>query len=98
MGHNEDGAVLDIYNSYMIHARIQISASEPAVEFTALCYAGELCGNAVGFNLHTGILSTMNDVFPKNINTSAVRELYCMVYDCYSTHFIYKCYNCKNCK
>ena len=75
MGHNEDGAVIDIYNSYMIHARLQVSASEPAVEFTALCYAGELCGNAVGFNLHTGILSTTNAVFPKNINTSAVREL-----------------------
>ena len=79
MGHNEDGAAINFYTSYMINARIQGSASEPAVEFTALCYPGELCGDAVGFNLHTGILVTVNAVFPKNINTSAVRELYWIV-------------------
>ena len=75
MGHNEDDAIVDIYAAYLVHGRITTSAPETVEEFTALCYPGELCGNCANFNLHTGVLSTANAVFPKNINTSAVRKL-----------------------
>ena len=75
MGHNEDNDRVDIYAAYLVHSRITTSAPETVEEFTALCYPGELCGNAVGFNLHTGVLSTTNAVFPKNINASAARKL-----------------------
>jgi hypothetical protein len=45
-------------------------------EFTAMCYAAELCGNAFGFNVNTGLVFSVNAVFPKNINTSAVPRNY----------------------
>ena len=83
MGHNEDGSKIDISNTYLIKARITepqttntaMASSRPMQEFTAFCYPGELCGNAFGFNIETGLVSTVNSVFPKNINTAAVREL-----------------------
>ena len=75
MGHNEDNSKVDVNTVYLVHARIAASEPETVEEFTALCYPGLLCGNTVGFNLHTGVLSTTNAVFPKSINTSAVRKL-----------------------
>ena len=80
MGHNEDGDKISVNSSFMVHARITepaVSANEDASEveeFTALCYAAELCGNAFGFNLNTGVVLTVNAVFPKKINSSAIRE------------------------
>lgn len=76
MGHNEDGDKISVNTSYMVHARITNSTSQAAQEFTALCYAAELCGTAFGYNLNTGLVTTCNAVFPKNINSSAVRKFY----------------------
>lgn len=81
MGHNEDGGKISVNTSFMVHARIvdstyDASSSQTAQEFTALCYAAELCGTAFGYNLNTGLASTCNAVFPKNINSSAVRKFY----------------------
>ena len=80
MGHNEDGGKISVNTSYMVHARITNSTSQAAQEFTALCYAAELCGTAFGYNLNTGIVTTCNAVFPKNINSSAVRKFYALSY------------------
>ena len=79
MGHNEDGGKISVNTSYMVHARITESTqdaglSQAVQEFTALCYAAEICGTAFGFNVNTGLVFTSNAVFPKNINTSAVRK------------------------
>ena len=76
MGHNEDGDKISVNTSFMVHARITNSTSQAAQEFTALCYAAELCGTAFGYNLNTGLVTTCNAVFPKNINSSAVRKFY----------------------
>lgn len=84
MGHNEDGDKINVNTSYMVHARITQPAhdtiltrsSSEVEEFTALCYAAELCGNAFGFNLNTGVVFTVNAVFPKKINSSAIRECF----------------------
>ena len=73
MGHNEDGAIIDIYTTYLIHARINGTSGEME-EFTALCYPGELCGNAFGYNLKTRLITTVNAVFPKKIVSSAIRK------------------------
>lgn len=77
MGHNEDGDKMSVNTSFVVHARINESANE---EFTALCYAAELCGNAFGFNLKANLVSTCNAVFPLYINTSAVRKC-CFYHD-----------------
>ena len=83
MGHNEDGDRIDVNTTFMVHARIvepgraNEDASAASEEFTALCYAAELCGNAFGFNLNTGVAFTVNAVFPKKINSSGVRECFC---------------------
>ena len=75
MGHNEDGDKMDVNTTYLVHARIADPAQPQTVqEFTALCYPGQICGNAFGFNLNTGLVCTSNAVFPKNVNTSAVRK------------------------
>ena len=74
MGHNEDGDPVSVNNSFVVHARITQRGSGRAEEFTALCYAAELCGNAFGFNTQTGVVFTVNAVFPKTVNTSAVRK------------------------
>ena len=80
MGHNEDGDRVDVNNTFVVHARITESSKNNngfgagVEEFTALCYAAELCGNAFRFNVRTGVVSTVNAVFPKTINTSAVRK------------------------
>jgi hypothetical protein len=81
MGHNEDGDKISVNTSFVVHARITEPAQDTAVseavqEFTALCYAAELCGTAFGFNLKTNLVSTCNAVFPKHINTSAVPRNY----------------------
>ena len=79
MGHNEDGDKISVNTSFVVHARIteparQGGGNSSVQEFTALCYAAELCGTAFGFNLNTGLVYTCNAVFPKNVNTSAIRE------------------------
>ena len=79
MGHNEDGDSINVNNSFVVHARITEPALHPATgpvveEFTAMCYAAELCGDAFGFNVHTGLAFSVNAVFPKSINTSAIRK------------------------
>ena len=77
MGHNEDGDRINVNNSFVVHARItQPTHTDPPTveEFTALCYAAELCGNAFGFNTRTGVVFSVNAVFPKSVNTSAVRK------------------------
>lgn len=93
MGHNEDGDTVSVNNSFVVHARITEPASGLVEEFTAMCYAAELCGNAFGFNLKTGVVFTVNAVFPKTVNTSAIRKqfyhlkidmvMYCICYILY---------------
>ena len=95
MGHNEDGDKINVNTSFMVHVRITRPATPAASsetssvqeEYTALCYAAELCGNAFGFNVNAGLVYTCNAVFPKNINTSAVRK-YTYIYTCLH-NFIY---------
>ena len=77
MGHNEDGDTISVNNSFVVHARVVEPASGLVEEFTAMCYAAELCGNAFGFNLKTGVVFTVNAVFPKTVNTSAIRKQFC---------------------
>ena len=78
MGHNEDGGTISVNNSFVVHARITQPGSDLVEEFTAMCYAAELCGNAFGFNVKSGVVFTVNAVFPKTVNTSAIREPFCV--------------------
>lgn len=73
MGHNEDGSTSDMNTTYIVSARIMSTdAKMPLESFTALCYPGELCGNAFGFNRDKSLVYTVNAVFPENVNTKAV--------------------------
>ncbi|CAI8008523.1 hypothetical protein GBAR_LOCUS5833 [Geodia barretti] len=76
MGHNEDGGTISVNNSFVVHARITQPGSDLVEEFTAMCYAAELCGNAFGFNVKSGVVFTVNAVFPKTVNTSAIPRNY----------------------
>ena len=67
MGHNEDGATMDIATGYMVNASLTNGD-----RFLAFCYAGMLCGKAFGYNFATQTAITVNAVFPKVINTSAI--------------------------
>ena len=60
IGHNEDGDPEFRENMYVVHVRVD---DKPA--FTALCYPGFLCGNALGFNSN-GVYFSVNNVRPLN--------------------------------
>ena len=70
MGHNEDGDTIDITTGYIIEAQI-MEESGRTEEFYAFCYAGDLCGKAFGYN-GKGVVTTVNALFPKHVNTSAM--------------------------
>lgn len=54
VGHNEDNTPADVNTTYIVQAVITDGSGRSLEQFTALCYAGELCGNAFGFN-HIGL-------------------------------------------
>jgi len=67
--------------SYFIAAKIHEDHEEG---FTALCYAGQICGTAFGYNKH-GIALAGNALFPRNVimNEIAVGQLKskdCIIY------------------
>ena len=70
MGHNEDGALIDLTTGYLVKAQIT-EESGSSENFFAYCYAGQLCGNAFGYN-GKGVVTTLNSLFPKNLNTNAI--------------------------
>ncbi len=73
MGHNEDGGLYSVNATFLIHAQIlSTDGLMPLENFTAFCYAGELCGKAFGFNPTRKLVYSVNAVFPKNINPDAV--------------------------
>lgn len=72
MAHNEDGNRIDSSTSYVLV--VQVGSTNES--FLALCYAGELCGNAFGYGLSTRTALTNNALIPKNISTSGVGEEY----------------------
>ena len=67
MGHNEDGAPIDLSTGYLVKAQV-MEESGSVENFFAYCYAGQLCGNAFG----KGVVTTVNSLFPRNMNTSAI--------------------------
>ena len=72
MGHNEDGDTIDITTGYIIDAQITEESGSTSTEaFYAFCYAGDLCGKAFGYN-GKGVVTTVNALFPKNVNASAM--------------------------
>ncbi len=74
IGHNEDNDPINLYTSFMVHARItDIDPKTKKIltdEFLAFCYAGSLCGKAFGINFTKGTITTVNAVFPKDIVTT----------------------------
>ena len=64
----------DLGTSYLVHARIREKTGE-IDEFLSFCRGADLCGRASGFNTRTGIVLSSNVLFPKNIDTTAVRKL-----------------------
>lgn len=70
MGHNEDGSPIDLPTGYLVKAQV-MEESGSVENFFAYCYAGQLCGNAFGYN-GKGVVTTVNAVFPKNLNTSSI--------------------------
>ena len=70
MGHNEDGGVSDLNTVYFVRAVIR-NSGKVVENFTVLCYAGELCGNAFGFN-SLGLVFTVNALFPKDVSRNSL--------------------------
>ena len=58
---------MDIVTGYMVNASLTNGD-----RFLAFCYAGMLCGKAFGYNFATQTVITVNALFPKVINTSAI--------------------------
>ena len=71
VGHNEDGLPVDVNTTYIVQADIKDSSGRSLEQFTALCYAGMLCGNAFGFN-NLGMASSVNYVFPRVIASDGI--------------------------
>ncbi len=76
MGHNEDNDPVDMYTSFMLHARITdidpASMMNTTDEFLAFCYAGSLCGKAFGVNFIKRTVTTVNALFPKDVVTNSI--------------------------
>ena len=70
MGHNKDGTPIDLSTGYLVKAQV-MEESGSVENFFAYCYAGQLCGNAFGYN-GKGVVTTVNSLFPRNLNTSAI--------------------------
>ena len=87
VGHNEDNTPADVNTTYIVQAIITDGSGQSLEKFTALCYAGELCGNAFGFN-HVGLAFTGNAVFPKTIASSGigVQQVYTHTHTHTQTH------------
>ena len=62
---------MDVNTTYIVQADIKDSSGRSLEQFTALCYAGQLCGNAFGFN-NLGMASSVNAVFPKVIASDGI--------------------------
>ncbi len=70
MGHNEDGRLYSVNVTFLIHAQILSTDGQmPLENFTAFCYAGELCGKAFGSNPTRKLVYSVN---AENINPDAV--------------------------
>ena len=72
IGHNEDGDPIDIVTSFMVHARIVDPDFGTTDEFLAFCYAGSLCGKAFGVNFIKKTVTSVNALFPQNVNTTFI--------------------------
>ena len=66
---------MDVNTTYVIQADITDSDGQSLEQFTALCYAGQLCGNAFGFN-HLGLACSVNAVFPKLMASNGIGVQY----------------------